>query len=180
MNTWFTSDLHFGHENCLKYDNAPYAGIEEHDEDIIAKWNATVAPEDIVFLLGDICISQSKEKIRSYVERLKNGRKILVLGNHDRRHGVNNIRFYYDLGFEKVYDKPVILKDFFILSHEPVFVCPQMPYFNIFGHVHNHPAFATESPQTFCACTCRHGYAPVKCAAWDNFNPEERPRLVSY
>lgn len=172
--TWFTADLHFGHAKCLEYDNAPYASIEEHDEDIVTKWNATVAPNDIVWLLGDIAITQSKEKIRPFVERLKNGRKMLVLGNHDRRHGsAENMKFYYDLGFERVYDRPVILKNFFILSHEPVFICPQMPFFNIYGHIHNHPAFATETEQTMCVCCCRHNYAPVQCKAFDNFVASE-------
>lgn len=171
IKTWFTADLHFGHAKCLEYDSAPYQTIEEHDDDIVKKWNSTVGAKDIVWVLGDIAISQSKEKIKGFVERLETGRKMLVLGNHDRRQGsADNMRFYYDLGFERVYDRPVILKNFFILSHEPVFVCPQMPFFNIYGHVHNHPAFVTETEQTLCVCCCRHNYAPVQCAAFDNYD----------
>ena len=39
---WFTSDTHWGHANILKYDNRPFATIDEHDEELVRRWNAVV------------------------------------------------------------------------------------------------------------------------------------------
>ena len=55
-NTFFTSDSHFGHASVLapRMDRPrPFATIEEHDEALVAAWNAVVRPDDIVWHLGD-------------------------------------------------------------------------------------------------------------------------------
>ena len=48
---YFISDLHFGHVNCLAFDNRPFNTIEEHDEYLIDKWNETVKSDDNVYIL---------------------------------------------------------------------------------------------------------------------------------
>lgn len=80
-NTWVVSDTHFWHENIIKYCNRPYANAQEMNEDLIAKWNARLKENDIVWHLGDFCFG-CKEHITEIVPRL-NGRINLVLGNHD-------------------------------------------------------------------------------------------------
>lgn len=157
MKNFFISDTHFGHKNVLAYDNAPFASIEEYDEAIIKRWNEVVGNDDIVYHLGDFSLTSNIEKLTGWINRL-NGRKRLVMGNHDNR----KVQFYYEAGFERVYDHPVILRGFFILSHEPMYMTPDMPYYNIYGHVHNHPAFHTETDNTMCVCACRHDYYPIE------------------
>ena len=51
---FFTSDTHFGHTNILKYCNRPFTNIQEHDEEIVKRWNEVVPEDGIVFHLGDI------------------------------------------------------------------------------------------------------------------------------
>lgn len=164
-NTYFTSDLHFGDPNIIRYERRPWSYVLEMNEDLIKRWNEVVTPDDTVWFLGDLFTNMSPKLVGELVRRL-NGHKRMVMGNHDQE----SIDFYTkDCGFEFVSPHPVILKDFFILSHEPAWVLDTMSYYNIFGHVHNDVHYITETPQSFCVCTGRHNYAPVRVPKFDNF-----------
>ena len=78
--TFYTSDLHFGHENILKLCNRPFSTAEEMDEALIANWNKKVHKNDVVYILGDVV--WKKSLVAYYMDRLK-GKKILIAGNHD-------------------------------------------------------------------------------------------------
>ena len=83
--TLFTADSHFGHRSILKptMDRPrPFASIEEHDEALVAAWNASVRPDDIVWHLGDFAYKCDLAYAASIRARL-NGRIRLVRGNHD-------------------------------------------------------------------------------------------------
>ena len=156
-NTWVISDTHFYHENIIKYCNRPYVDAVEMNEDMITKWNAIVGKDDIVWHLGDFCFG-CKEHIKEIVPRL-NGRINLVLGNHDR----HKMSFYYESGFHRVYDHPVVVSNFFILSHEPLQWIPDnTPMCNIFGHVHQQQLYKTFTSRTACVCVERWNYTPVR------------------
>lgn len=47
---YFIGDLHFGHVNCLSFDNRPFKTIEDHDAVLIKNWNNVVGIEDDVYL----------------------------------------------------------------------------------------------------------------------------------
>lgn len=83
MTHWFTSDTHFGHANIIKYCNRPFENVFDMNEEMIARWNAFVQPDDMVYHLGDFAMGNSHNAL-SIVKRLA-GRKCLVLGNHDRK-----------------------------------------------------------------------------------------------
>ena len=80
------------------------------------------------------------------------------MGNHDQYLTPQQWR---DLGFEECYDLPVILKNFFILSHEPLYVCRSMPYANLFGHVHSNPTYRSVSSRSACVSVERIDYTPI-------------------
>ncbi|BCM81711.1 metallophosphoesterase family protein [Methylobacterium indicum] len=85
MQTYFTSDTHFGHQGILSsrmQKPRPFASIEEHDEALIAAWNNRVRPDDEIWHLGDFAYNASAAYCRAVFARL-NGRKRLVWGNHD-------------------------------------------------------------------------------------------------
>jgi calcineurin-like phosphoesterase family protein len=85
---FFTADQHFGHPNILKYEaenrrnahGGQFPSIEKMDKYLVDQWNATVAPGDQVYCLGDFSFKQSI--METIVPRL-HGEKILIVGNHD-------------------------------------------------------------------------------------------------
>lgn len=157
LNTFFIADTHFGHQNIIEYENRPFQTTQEMDETLIANWNRTVQPRDHVFMLGDFAFA-NKERTHELAARL-NGYKILILGNHDRGHSYS---WWKTTAFAEVVQYPIIFNEWFILSHEPLYINRNMPYANIFGHVHANPAYADCSAQSFCASVERIAYTPVE------------------
>lgn len=84
MTIWFTSDTHFGHTNIIKYCNRPFQSAQEMDEKMIAKWNARVKPDDLVYHIGDFSLVRDRDQVENYIRRLT-GHIHLVHGNHDRQ-----------------------------------------------------------------------------------------------
>ena len=147
---YFIADTHFSDENIRRYENRPFADVRQMNAALIANWNKVVTETDEVYVLGDF------GELRDVLTSL-NGMKYLVKGNHD----TESNEYYRQAGFAEVYDKPVILDNFWILSHEPLYVCENMPYANIFGHVHNSPLYRDYSSQHYCVSVERTGYTPV-------------------
>lgn len=81
-NTYFISDTHFGHDKIRGYSNRNFSSVQEMDEAMIKNWNTLVKPEDTIWHLGDVAFMKYPE-FKSLVWRL-NGKKNLVLGNHDK------------------------------------------------------------------------------------------------
>ncbi len=81
---FFTADLHFGHEKVIKFDNRPFANLEEMQVELIKKWNNKVAKGDLVYVLGDMFWKGGKSSA-DIIKQL-NGNIILICGNHDRFH----------------------------------------------------------------------------------------------
>ena len=156
-NIFFIADPHFNHKNIIDFEERPFVSVEEMDAILIKNWNNTVCKKEKVFILGDLAWG-SKDKIREYIQQL-NGIKTLVLGNHDRAH---SITWWSDMGLWEVVQYPIIYKEWFILSHEPVYLNTSMPYANIFGHVHAHKNYVDYSKQGFCVCVERIGYKPIE------------------
>ncbi len=151
--TYFIADTHFGDDSIRRYENRPFDSAAQMDAGLIQRWNAVVRECDSVYILGDFCIPG---KERSMLSQL-NGRKYLVKGNHD----IQSNAQYRQAGFCEVYDHPIILDNFWILSHEALYVNTNMPYANLFGHVHNSPVYKDYSPQHYCVCVERIDYTPI-------------------
>lgn len=153
MSIYFIADTHFGEENIMRYENRPFENAAEMDNAIISNWNKMVKEEDEVYVLGDLGADGQEASLLSQLK----GKKYLIKGNHDTQSN----EYYRKVGFQEVYDYPIILKEFWILSHEPLYVNVNMPYANLFGHVHNSPIFKTYSRQHYCVSVERINYEPI-------------------
>ena len=142
---FFTSDLHFGHENVIRFDNRPFNTVEEMDEEMIKRWNAKVGKGDIVYVLGDFIWRAATNEAVSIIRRL-NGQIILVKGNHDRflhnaaaKKALAGIKDYDDIcvTLEDGTTRRCILSHYFI------------PFYNGHRyqaiHLHGHSHFTEES-----------------------------------
>lgn len=104
---------------------------------------------------GDFALS-GKDKIIEIGQQL-NGRKTLVLGNHDGA----SLKTYYDAGFEMVSKYPIVVGEFFIVSHMPQYIQENGVYANIFAHVHTNPMYKSVSSRSFCVSAERINYTPI-------------------
>lgn len=77
--TFFTADNHFGHAGIIKHCNRPWDNVDEMNEGMIDIWNAQVPSGSTVYIIGDFAYS----KHAKFANRL-NGKKILIMGNHDK------------------------------------------------------------------------------------------------
>ena len=134
--TFLIADMHIGHKNTIKMDKRPFDSVEQMDEEIVHRWNSVVGEDDTTIIVGD-----AFWKYRNAKEVLPklNGRKVLVVGNHDQVILKNK-----DLMNE--FDE---IHDYLELQHGEWTVClshyPMFSYnknyldrtIHFYGHVHN-------------------------------------------
>jgi calcineurin-like phosphoesterase family protein len=133
METYIVSDTHFGHANALTFMRGdgnplrPFSSVEEMDETIIQNWNSVVRPTDKVIHLGDVVINK---KFLPILNRL-NGKKKLIMGNHDEASVETYREYFYDVKAYRVFDAA-------IMSHVPIHTA-QLGRFsaNVHGHLHS-------------------------------------------
>lgn len=156
-NTWLIADTHFNHENIIKYCNRPFQTSEDMDKSMISNWNSVVNSFDEVYVLGDFLFHKGDDKLcQEILDQLK-GLKYLIMGNHDHY----DPDHYVSAGFRWVSPLPVILDEFYVLSHHPQYVQENGVYVNIFGHIHNNPMYKTVSPRSYCVSVERINYTPI-------------------
>ena len=126
------------HRNIIPYCNRPFATVSEMDKALIDNWNKVVRKEDKVIVNGDFALS-GKDRIIEIGQQL-NGRKTLVLGNHEGA----SLKTYYDAGFEMISKYPILV-DGYLISHIPQ---ETSLYPNIHAHTHN-----TKENDSFHFCT---------------------------
>ena len=62
-NTWVTADFHLGHANIIRDCSRPFATVEDMDEAIVERLNASVKPNDVLF--GRSCAGLAFRLIRT-------------------------------------------------------------------------------------------------------------------
>ncbi len=157
-NVRFISDLHFGHKNMAI--KRGFKDEYEHDEHIIKEWNSVVHKKDLVYIIGDITMENTKWYFR--LDELK-GRKKVILGNHDMIKHVPELLKYVDsVGGIMKY------KGTFV-THAPIHPS-ELDYkvtINVHGHVHENEI---EDIRYWCVCPEVIGYKPLTLKELEIFN----------
>lgn len=124
----FIGDLHIGHKNIANFSGAERGGItnvDEHDAWIVEQWNSVCLKNDLVWVLGDVCMDKSRLPL---LKKMK-GNKHLILGNHDE-FALDVYKPY----FNKIHGF-VRYKGMW-LSHAPVHPQELRGKVNVHGHTH--------------------------------------------
>ncbi len=158
MKRFIIADTHFGHENIIKHESRPFANADEMNNRLIELWNSVVGKDDLIYVLGDLTLSRRMNVIKNLVNSL-NGRKILIMVNHDTR----KPRDYVECGFEVATRKPMMVQPGVILMREPFddssLIAPNYLYF--FEHVHRNKTLMDEYPNCMCVSVERINYRPI-------------------
>lgn len=129
VRTYVIADLHLGHKNILQYEplRSVFPTIEAHNYAILHRWNSTVRPSDIVWVLGDVCFgSESFGVVAQF-----HGIKRLVMGNHDNYSMQRYLEVFHSVHGVAEYRGCV-------LTHMPVHEGQKARYrANIHGHLHS-------------------------------------------
>ncbi|MBQ9160901.1 MAG: hypothetical protein IJ122_06225 [Methanobrevibacter sp.] len=156
---YYTSDLHFGHKNILKWENRKCSTVDEMDKMLIDNWNSKVLENDEVYVLGDVSFYQKFDKNRELIQSL-HGKKFLIKGNHD--FGIT--KYCKDL-FEKILPYMEIKDENreVMLFHYPIFNWNKQQYgtYHCYGHVHSNEEFQLNIKNSFNVGVDVNNYFPV-------------------
>lgn len=135
MTIRYIADMHFDNEDIIAYDNRPFDTVGAMNEAMIDRWNRTVGPDDLTWILGDFCEAGASrwEQILSSL----NGKKALIIGNHDDADTISACKeLFCDVAeYREILDRGRKV----ILCHYPVFAFHDH-YFgavHLYGHVHS-------------------------------------------
>jgi len=129
---WYTSDFHLFHNNIIKYCERPFKDIWEMHDAIVDGINSTIAPNDELFILGDVSF-YGAEKVIKILEKIR-GQKHFIIGNHDAKNmkkwdGWRSVNHYLEI---KDQGQNVVL------MHYPIESWNKMAHGAIHLHGHRH------------------------------------------
>lgn len=162
---WFTSDLHFCHENILKYCDRPFADIEEMNNCLLSNINEYVKEDDELYILGDFAFLRHNtlEKGLELFNRIQCKNKILIKGNHDEK-------IVKQLPWKDL----LLLKELHLDNYSPVVMCHHpitnlakdyhgkyQRYIHLHGHLHSKQPVQTKGKIIFDIGVDAWNYRPV-------------------
>ena len=113
MERLFTSDLHMGHRNVVKYCDRPFKSVEHMNESLIRNIQSRVKPDDILFHLGDFCCKGPERGVPGCTtkalqwEAIIDRRIVHIEGNHDRN---NTVKGALSMATIEIAKKTVLLR----------------------------------------------------------------------
>ena len=164
-NIFATSDLHFGHDRAFIWGARGFKSIEEHDAEIIKRWNEVVTEKDDVYILGDLMLGDNAQGI--YCLSQLNGKLHILTGNHCTSarqklyHTLENMVEFCGCATTIKYKKNQLY-----LSHYPTITSnmeanPHQAVFNLYGHTHQTTNFYNGQPFMYHVGVDSHNCYPV-------------------
>jgi calcineurin-like phosphoesterase family protein len=130
MNIFFTSDVHFGHTNIIKYCNRPFTNVETMDDAIVHNWNSTVGPNDVVYHLGDWAFHNYH-----MIGELR-GNIFSIPGNHDLEREKKILPYLTNGFLPEIHYVKLDKTHRFVLCHYPFETWRREYTYHLHGHTH--------------------------------------------
>lgn len=130
------SDTHWFHKNIIKYCNRD----TNHDSIMVERWNKVVGPDDVVLHLGDLVFTPKsglQDQFLYQIAPALNGRKYLILGNHDKKSWT---KLYGEAGFEVIKPFNIKYREYEVsFDHYPAKTAIRVGdrHIRVHGHIHN-------------------------------------------
>jgi calcineurin-like phosphoesterase family protein len=163
MSIYFYSDVHYGHQNIIKYSKRPFSNADEMDAALIANHNSVVKPADVVYCIGDFSFHRDQSRTRSIIHAL-NGTKFLIRGNHDKYLEDKTLSMFAKVdNYMEIYVPDVdIGKQLIVLFHYSMKVWNKSHHgsWHLFGHSHGSLPDDPNSLSFDVGVDC-HGYTPI-------------------
>lgn len=162
---WVSSDYHFCHNRGFLYEPRGFNSADEMTKTITFNHNELVAPEDDVYLLGDLMLNDNARGL-NYLASL-HGKLHIIRGNHDTD---TRVALYKELpNVVEVLDATYLkYKGYhFYLTHFPCITANlekeslKQCTINIHGHTHSKDKFYQDIPFCFHCGADAHNNKPV-------------------
>lgn len=127
---FFVSDMHFGHNNIIKYCDRPFTNVETMDDALVRNWNATVGTLDTVYHLGDWAFNNYER-----IGELK-GNIISIPGNHDQEREKKLLPFLNNGFTQEIHYLKIDREKRFVLCHYPFETWNRHYQYHLHGHTH--------------------------------------------
>ncbi|MCD8307027.1 MAG: metallophosphoesterase family protein [Clostridia bacterium] len=135
---YYISDLHFFHDNIIRFENRPFNDMYDMITSMIERWNETVTPEDEVYVLGDVFFKAKDSRQCVAIMQALNGTKHCIRGNHDKALRNENIaaQFADIKELDMVKDNGRMI----MLCHYPMesWCARSHGTYMLYGHIHTH------------------------------------------
>jgi calcineurin-like phosphoesterase family protein len=132
MKRFVTADWHIG-EDRMEIMQRPFKDQREMIEVMVERHNAIVAPDDLVYVVGDVCYQKYPEFLAE-VDRF-NGKKIVIRGNHDRVFTDDQLLKHFQQVVPEGEGLELDVNGInCYLTHYPS--CGSEDMFNLVGHIH--------------------------------------------
>lgn len=135
---YYISDTHFYSDKVIGFDNRPFKDAAQMNEELIRRWNERVKRGDEVYIVGDFCWDNRRA---AEIAQQLNGRKFLILGNHDFEGTLARMKCFEQITpIKKVHDGEYTV----LLCHYPI-PCylgdHNLSHVMLYGHVHTTPEY---------------------------------------
>ena len=161
---------HFNHNREFIYHPRGFEDVGEMNAIIVGRHNERVAPEDDVYVLGDLCLGGSGAEVltqtKAFIESM-NGKLHIILGNHDTPARVAMYETCENV-VEIVYATMIHYHGYhFFLSHYPCMTANlekeslKQCTINVYGHTHQKNNFYNDIPFMYHVGMDSHNCTPV-------------------
>jgi len=159
MSLFFTADPHYDDDYILEFTRKQFENVDVMNKTMLSNC-ICLTKNDTLIVIGDFC-SRGSEYLNVYRKLLSKirGKKILVLGNHDKLDPFQ----YIDVGFYSVHTHLEMTIDGIdvVIVHNPSYSCIDRSKLFLCGHTHD--LFKVRK-NVISLCVELWNYTPVK---WD-------------